>query len=143
MASFRQLATAFINEELKITDASINKIAKVVSKAYNLGKMVSNEFTPDTKSPTLMIKFEKLTVVFVKGFDWQDSVDMGIWKKKEYVKAHRAMDTLDKSDVIYYDYFSTYSQSNTGRSKNVLDRDISMVVRPVFGLKAEVKKQED
>lgn len=146
MKTFKELAKGFINEELMLKDTGIAKIAKIVGKEYNLGKPINTEFTSDPKSPTLMIEFEKLTVVFMKSFEWGDSVDMGVWKQKEYVKSKRTMDALAKSDVIHYDPFSRYvADANTRGDKtlNVLKEEVAQVVRPLFGLKNEVMKKED
>lgn len=130
MKSFKD----FITEEVKLSESNINKITKTVSKAYNLGKLLDSDFTADGKNPSLMLKFDKVTLVFMKGFDWEGSVDMGLWSRTEYKKEGRAMDAISKSDVIYYDALGDYVTKGNYTGSNILPVDVSEVVRKLFGL---------
>ncbi len=130
MMNFRNELT----EGKKPTKAEMKKLAGMVRKVYKsqLGAFVSAEYK-DGATPTIKIKYKEengiaFTILFQKGFGWQNSVDMGLFRNVDG-------DDLSKSDVILYDPNSDYAKQRT--NSNTYQASISAFVRDIMNVGAE------
>lgn len=111
----------------------INKTIKKVAKVYNMGDWDGTYVLSDT---SLMVTFGEsggkiVTLLFAKGFDWQWSVDMGVYVDSVPHHPNDQTQALHDSQVNYYDAFS---KNGIGNSTNILDSGVSKLLRQIFKL---------
>ena len=123
-----------LNETKKSSKAEMKKLAGLVKKAYNtdgsMGAFESAIYT-NSKTPSITIRFKeknskKITIVFKKGFDWQNSVDMALFHTAEL-----SGDDISNADFIFYDPNSDYGKNKSNR---VYQASISAYARDIMNV---------
>ena len=114
--------------------ALINKTIEKVKKLYKMGDWDGNYVLSDT---SLMVTFGEnggkvVTLLFAKGFDWQWSVDMGVYVDTLPHHPNDQSQALHDSQVNYSDAFNKGYNAN-----NVLDSGVSKLLRQIFKLPKE------
>ena len=116
-----------INEAKKPTKTEAKKVAGLVKKTYGLGAV--QDITIKDNYVAIIFKskvsIDNVGVVFYNGFDWQDSVDMGIFNDGKVTG-----NTNDATSLMY-DPVSEYGKKQHNKYSN----SIAVVARAMFGLK--------
>jgi hypothetical protein len=72
----------------------------------------------------------------VKGFEWEDSVDVGIFSTSTPDFTDTNIGAIANADVILYDPFSDYAKKNQVSSVVWLKKDIAKSLRALFGMES-------
>ena len=116
-----------INEAKKPTKTEAKKVAGLVKKTYGLGAVKDISINDEYVSIIFKSKVstDDVGVVFYKGFDWQDSVDMGIFNDG------KVSSKTNDASALMYDPVSEYGKKQHNKYPN----SIAVVARAMFGLK--------
>lgn len=115
-----------LTESKAPSKVEVKKLATLVKKTYGLGAV--KDISINDKYISIIfsskVSTDDVGVVFYKGFDWQDSVDMGIFNDGKVTG-----NTNDATSLLY-DPVSEYGKKQHNKYPN----SIAVVARALFGL---------
>lgn len=131
MGQFRDLLN-----EAKVSNTNAKKLASMIKKKYNTGKIISVKFVDDKKRPYIVIENNEHTFIVQKDFGKEngyneDGVSMGIFantKAEDIDYSNASTQLMGRASNVL-----ASSQSGVG-GRTLLDADIATFAGKLFGI---------